>query len=95
MFITKDKMGGIPTNHSKSVQKIKEICSNLDLIDIWRDLYPEERRFTRRRRKPEVHCRLEFFLISQEITTNVSNVDILPGYMTDHSMIAGRFCHFK
>ena len=42
---------------------------------------------TPRQRKPEVHCRLDFFLISQGIATCVTNAEISPGYKTDHSMI--------
>lgn len=38
-----------------------------------------------RQNKPEVHCRLDFFLVSASIAGRVSKVDILPGYKTDHS----------
>ena len=57
-----------------------------DLTDIWRDLNPEEKRFTWRQNKPEVHCRLDFFLVSASIACRVSKADILPGYKTDHSL---------
>ena len=33
----------------------------LDLIDIWRCFNPEAKRFTWRRRKPDIHCRLDIF----------------------------------
>ena len=54
-------------------------------------MHPDERRFTWRQRKPEVHCRLDFFLLSQGITTYVTKSDILPGYKTDHSMVVVSF----
>ena len=61
--------------------------ANLDLTDIWRDLHPQDDVFTWRQRKPEVHCRLDFFLISQGIAICVTNAEISPGYKTDPSMI--------
>ena len=34
-----------------------------------------------------MHCRLDFFLVSQCTVCNTINTDIVPGYKTDHSMI--------
>lgn len=59
----------------------------MDLTDIWRDLHPDSQRFTWRRRNPEIHCRLDFFLISSSLATNALEADILPGFRTDHSLI--------
>ena len=44
-------------------------------------------RFTWREKKPEIHCRLDFFLINQCTFCNIINAEILAGYKTDHSMI--------
>ena len=48
---------------------------------------PDGKRFTWRRTKPKVHCRLDYFMISSSLITAITNVDILPGYRTDHSLI--------
>ena len=37
---------------------------------------------------PEIHCRLDFFLVSQSLVCNVIGADITMGFKTDHSMIA-------
>ena len=37
--------------------------------------------------KPEIHCRLDCFLISQSLSCNVTNSEILTGFKTDHSLI--------
>ena len=50
-------------------------------------MHSDERRFTWRQRKPELHFRQDLFLLSQGITTFVTKTDILPGYKTDHSMV--------
>ena len=81
--IFKDKNGGVPTTHSNSLKVLKSFQDNLELTDIWRDLNPEEKRYTWRQNKPEVHCRLDFFLVSVSIAGRVSKADILPGYKTD------------
>ena len=44
-------------------------------------------RFTWKRTNPEIHCRLDFFLISESLCPNVLEAEIIPGYRTDHSMI--------
>ena len=82
-----DKKGGIPKTHSKVVKKLREATLNLDLTDMWRDMHPDERRFTWRQSKPEIRCRLDFFLISPGLNPHVLATDINPGHKTDHSLI--------
>ena len=86
--VQKDKKGGRPVTHNNSLKEVKHISNVLDLIDIWRCLYPEAKRFTWRRRKPDIHCRLDFFLTSSSLSTAITNADILPGFKTDHSLIS-------
>ena len=52
-----------------------------------RTLNPDGKRFTWRRTKPEVHCRLDYFMISSSLITAITNAEILPGYRTDHPLI--------
>lgn len=60
---------------------------NLDLLDIWREIHPEMRRYTWRRNTPLQQSRLDFFLISDLLSTYATEADIKSGYRTDHSMI--------
>ena len=87
MDVQKDKNGGNATTHRNSLKEVQSIANSLDLIDVWRTLNPDGKRFTWRRTKPEVHCRLDYFMISSSLTTAITNGDILPGYKTDHSLI--------
>ena len=83
-----DKQGGRDLQtHKKVLQELDTIKLNLDLGDIWRDLNPDKKRLTWRRRNPTIQCRLDFFLISNGLYSKVANADITPGYKTDHSMI--------
>ena len=57
------------------------------MYSVWRLLNPNGCRYTWHHRKPEIHCRLYFFLASQSLTCNVTNSDISTGFKTDHSLI--------
>ena len=87
MDINKDKRGGRACTHKNSLKEVKGICETWDVLDIWRILNQEEERFTWRRKKPDIQCRLDFFLISQSLISKINTSDIVPGYKTDHSMI--------
>ena len=63
-----------------------DALTEFDLVDIWTTFNPDGRRYTWRRKTPEIHCRLDFFLVSQSIATITQTVDIVPGYKTDHSI---------
>ena len=47
----------------------------------------EEERYTWRRKKPGIQCRLDFFLTSRSLISKINSSDIVPGYKTDHLMI--------
>ena len=73
--VEKDKQGGNTTTHNNALQELDKIIQNLDLGDIWRDLNSESKRFTWRRRKPNIQCRLDFFLISNCLYSKVIKTD--------------------
>lgn len=63
------------------------IANLLDLVDIWRIFNPDAKRFTRRRRKPDIHGRPDFFLTISSLSTIITKADILSGCKTDHPLI--------
>jgi len=73
--------------HKKSLEVVKDFRESLDLIDAWRVLQPDLLKFTWHQRRPEVHCRLDFFLVSQSTFCNTIDAEIIPGYKTDHSLM--------
>ena len=85
--IIKDKLGGKKTTHFKSLKKLESIMESLDMVDIWRIQNPDTKHYTWRRKNPNIQCRLDFFLISSSLCTDISETDILPGYKTDHSLV--------
>ena len=85
--VEKDKRGGLARTHQKAWKVIQDFSENLGLTDIWRLLNPEAKRYTWRQNQPAVHCRLDFFLVSEASLCDVTHADIVPGFKTDHSMI--------
>ena len=64
--LEKDKKDGLPKTHTKAVNAINEHATKFDLVDAWRVSNPDILRYTWRRRRPEIHCRLGFFLSESE-----------------------------
>ena len=76
------------TDHNvKAREKVDELIEDYCLVDIWRELNPEMRRFTWRRVNPLQQSRLDFFLMSENICNHTVDAEIQPGYRTDHSLI--------
>ena len=82
-----DKKGGLPRTYQNALKIIQQNCEELNLIDIWRTMNVDKHRYTWRRKKPEIQCRVDFFLISSDLICDINLADIVPGYKTDHSMI--------
>ena len=68
---------------------LREIMSEFDLVDIWRELNPHQRRFTWRRCHPFQQSRLDYFLISNDLMRShkVVKTEIEPGIKSDHSVV--------
>ena len=88
-----DKEGGLAKTHTKALIVIKQYAAKLDLIDAWAILNQDARRYTWRRRNPEIYYRLDFFLVSQSVMSNVKDTGISTGYKTDHSLITIKIAH--
>jgi hypothetical protein len=57
-----------------------------NMSDIWRIKNPNTRKYTwTSNTKPEIMCRLDFFLMSDSLQGQYNEADIIPGYMSDHS----------
>ena len=85
--LEKDKKGGLAKTDTKAVNVINDHATKFDLVDSWRVSNLDILRYTWRRRRPEIYCRLDFFLMSRSLMCNVTHTDILVGFKTDHSMV--------
>ena len=86
--VTIDKKGGRTQTHENSQRSIYRTMEEYDLIDIWRKKNPNVKRYTwRSNTNPPIMCRLDYFLISYSLYTQIEQCNISPGFKTDHSSI--------
>lgn len=74
-------------NNINSQETVIDMLTKMELVDIWRELNPEILRYTWRRPTPFQQARLDFFLVSDNIITNIKSADILYSYRSDHSLV--------
>ena len=82
-----DTYNYLHVNNPRAKEKVTELIDELGLIDIWRDINPETKKYTWRRNHPLKQARLDFFLLSENLVMSVNNANIESGYRTDHSLI--------
>ena len=83
-----DKKGGILTPRKSVVSIINSIQGDLDLIDIWRVKNPNTKSYTWSQNSPMILCRLDYWLISNNLHDLTTSTDIIPTIKTDHSAIS-------
>ena len=66
---------------------MKSKINEYELVDIWRELNPNDRTYSWRKYRDNKQARLDYFLISSSLVPYVQKVDILPGIYSDHSVI--------
>ena len=85
--VEKDEKNGIARTHQNALEVVQDTMENMELCDAWRIFNPDFKSYTWRQRQPEIHCRLDFFLVSQSILGISIDTDITQGFKTDHSLI--------
>ena len=74
-------------NNPKSREVLNEIIDKYCLTDIWRLLHGGTRHYTWRQNKYKKQARLDFFLVSDNILSQIKKAHIKPGYRANHSFI--------
>ena len=82
-----DKWGGICNIKEKSIRMMDEIKEYFDLEDIWRVRNGNTKRYTWRQKSPRIHCRLDYFLTSANLSNYIVESKILPSFLSDHSPV--------
>ena len=85
-----DKKGGNPEKQSTYTCNLIELCEELSLCDIWRVRNPNKKLYTRRENTKVglVQSRLDFFLISENISYQIKKTCISPSVQSDHSILS-------
>ena len=68
----------------RSREQIISFMHEQDIIDIFRCIHPEVRKYSWRRFNSTQRSRIDYFLISEIMALEISSVDIRPGYGIDH-----------
>ena len=74
-------------NNPRSRQKVLDLISELDLIDIYRHFHPNHKRYTWRKKNPIKQARLDYFLTNRYMMDIIEKCSIQPGYRSDHSIV--------
>ena len=86
--LEKDKKGAKANNHPKATSFLNDLMDETELVDIWRQMNPEGKKYTWLRSKPVLTCsRIDYFLISFSLCNKIISTNIKPGYLSDHSAI--------
>ena len=74
-------------NNKRTIQAIRELCNSSDLVDVWRTKHPNKKRYSWANGSGKIKCRLDFWLISKQLLTRVTEMDISAYYDSDHSPV--------
>ena len=84
---TMDTLNYHNNNNPRARIELMDKMSELDLIDVYRELNPNVKNFTWRQWGNAKFSRLDYFLISNSLLPFIHNVDILPACYSDHCPI--------
>ena len=82
-----DKKGGVMVPRKMVIDNIECLQNELDLVDVWRIKNPQSRSYTWSQKSPPIFCRLDYWLISNNLQDFVNTTDIIPAIKTDHAAI--------
>ena len=89
----KDKKGGHAVcKKAPVIKEINQLCCTYNLTDVWRSLNPDLESFTWRNKSFKIQCRLDYFLVSQDLCRLATSCKIVHAAETDHSEV---LIHFK
>ena len=82
-----DKTGGKYATNSKAAKMLKNYMKDEGLVDIYREMHPEDRASTWKRLNPEILLvRLDYMLLSVNLMVKCTHAEINAGYLSDHSI---------
>ena len=82
-----DKQGGDARTNFKAREECLRAMFEYDLIDVWRDRNPFTKAFSWHSNIADIHCRLDFFLVTRSLVSKVKLCDFQPPIHSDHSLV--------
>ena len=81
-----DTYGYANENNKNAKKALISFMDNAGLVDVFRELNPNTKRYSWRQFGGPRRARLDFFLVSSHLLPYVEKADILPGLNSDHSI---------
>ena len=79
---------GSKHNNEKSATLLKEIMSELEMVDVWRNRNQGVKRYSYCRKKPYLNSsQIDYTIASRSIEHFIRTICYIPGIMTDHSAV--------
>ena len=88
LYMTKlDKLDAMPDTHDNKTyrQNLNSFLETNNMVDAWRTLNPTTKVFTWHRANKR--SRLDYIFCAEHLLNNISDVTILPGIQSDHSLL--------
>ena len=82
-----DSMNYKNINKPKTRLRVFNLKENLDLKNVFREIYPEKKRYSWRKKTPVKQARLDFFLLSEFLIPPTVSVEYENSYRSDHSPV--------
>ena len=83
-----DTFGYTGENNVEAKQCVLQAMESLGLRDVFREFYPDKKRFSWRQfGGGKKKARLDFFLVSAALIPFIGHTDIIPGIQSDHSIL--------
>ena len=83
-----DKVGGKPVENKKCViDNISNLINLYSMHDVWRVKNPSEKQFTWRDKAFKVQCRLDYFLVSQNLVNLAKDCHFIHAPGSDHCAV--------
>ena len=76
------------TNKPQTRKKIFDLMEKHDLVDVFREIYPDKHKFTWRKFNSTKQGRLDYFLVTEELMPEVKGAGVGSRYRSDHSVVS-------
>lgn len=76
---------------TKQMTELENICHRMNLIDIWRQSYPQGKVYTWSNKNRSLQSCVDVWLISAELENKVDFIKIEPTILTDHKAVTIQF----
>ena len=79
---------GTNINNDRARDRLCLELESLNMVDTWRYLKEDINGFTWRRNNPRAFSRLDYFFVTEHALQYVEDIQIIPGFRTDHSIVS-------